>query len=225
MLRQAQHEVLGLGLIQGLSKDEAAKLTHYPAQRCVPGIDNHVVELAKPRDGADRARRSRSQSSMSDQPNKADTAGVLIPPPLIYLGAVALGFGLDAVLPIRFAAGGLDDALQYGVGGALMLIAFAIIAVGVTQFRRAGTNVAPIRPTTALVTHGIYALSRNPLYISLSLLMAGIAVAADRLWILVLLAPVLVVMRYGVIAREERYLERKFGETYRQYKARVRRWL
>ncbi len=156
---------------------------------------------------------------------RADTAGVLVRPPPLYLGAVALSFGLDFALPLRFAPGGLDDTLQYGVGGALMLVAFAIMAVGVTQFRRAGTNVPPTRPTTALVTRGLYALSRNPLYISLSLLMAGIALAADRAWILILLAPVLLIMRYGVIAREERYLERKFGDAYRAYKAKVRRWL
>ncbi len=154
-----------------------------------------------------------------------DTAGVLVRPPILYLGAVALGFGLDAGLPLRFATGGLEAPWRFGIGGGLILVSLLIMALGVTQFRKAGTNVPPTRPTTALVTHGIYALSRNPLYISLSLLMAGIAVAADRGWILILLAPVLVVMRYGVIAREERYLERKFGDAYRAYKTRVRRWL
>lgn len=166
-----------------------------------------------------------SATTLSHRPDSADTAGVLVRPPLLYAGAIALGFGLDAALPIRFAPGGLDDLMQYAIGGGLILIACATMAAGVAQFRRAGTNVPPTRPTTALVTTGLYALSRNPLYISLSLLMAGIAVAADRIWILILLAPVLLVMRYGVIAREERYLERKFGEAYRAYKARVRRWL
>lgn len=155
----------------------------------------------------------------------ADTAGVLVHPPLLYLGAVALGFALDAVLPLRFAADGLADGIQYGLGGALVALGFAIVATAAIQFRRANTNVPTNRPTMALVTTGLYAYSRNPIYLSLSLCQAGIAVAADRLWVLLLLGPVLVVMRYGVIAREERYLEHKFGRTYTDYKARVRRWL
>jgi protein-S-isoprenylcysteine O-methyltransferase Ste14 len=163
------------------------------------------------------------ESAMTDRP--ADTAGVLVHPPLLYLGAVALGFALDAILPLRFASGGLADGLQYGLGGALIALAFAIVATAAIQFRRANTNVPTNRPTTALVTTGLYAWSRNPIYVSLSLCQAGIAVAADRLWILLLLVPVLLVMRYGVIAREERYLERKFGRIYTDYKARVRRWL
>lgn len=157
--------------------------------------------------------------------SKADTAGVIVRPPLLYLGAAVLGALLDLVVPLRFASGGLNDGVQYGVGGGLILGGVMLMAAGISQFRRAGTNVPPTRPTTALVTNGVYALSRNPLYLSASLLMAGIAVTTDRAWILILLAPVLVVMRYGVIGREERYLERKFGEDYRAYKARVRRWL
>ncbi len=162
---------------------------------------------------------------MADLPIKSDNAGVLISPPVLYLGALALGFGLDAALPIRFAPSGLDDTLQYGVGGALIVIAATLAATAVMRFKRAGTNVPTYRPTTALVTHGVYALSRNPIYVALSLLIAGIAVTTDRVWLLILLAPALLVMRYGVIAREERYLERKFGDAYRTYKARVRRWI
>ncbi len=159
------------------------------------------------------------------QSDRADTAGVLISPPVLYLGALGLGFGLDAALPIRFAPSGLDDGLQYGLGGALIAVAGTLAATAMRQFRRAGTNVPTYRPTTALVTRGVYALSRNPIYVALSLLMAGIAVTTDRVWILIWLVPVLAIMRFGVIAREERYLERKFGAPYRAYKVRVRRWL
>jgi protein-S-isoprenylcysteine O-methyltransferase Ste14 len=154
-----------------------------------------------------------------------DSSGAVVKPPFLYLGALALGFGLDALLPLRFAVEGLNDTLQYVLGGGLILIAGTLAATAMLQFRRAGTNVPTWLPTTALVTNGIYGLSRNPIYVALSLLMAGIAVAVDRAWIVILLAPVLVVMRYGVIGREERYLERKFGDAYRAYKARVRRWL
>jgi protein-S-isoprenylcysteine O-methyltransferase Ste14 len=158
------------------------------------------------------------------QTAKPDVAGVIVHPPVLYLGATVAGVLLDLALPLRFAAGGLDDGLQYGIGGALIAVAITLMALGVSRFRRAGTNVPTNRPTTALVTDGIYALSRNPLYLSLSTLMAGIGVVTDRVWVLILLAPVLVVMRYGVIGREERYLERKFGQRYLDYKSRVRRW-
>jgi protein-S-isoprenylcysteine O-methyltransferase Ste14 len=96
--------------------------------------------------------------------------------------------------------------------------------VGFLQFRRAGTDVRPDQPTTALVTDGIYRYSRNPLYIAQALIYAGIALAADSLWALALLVPTLIVIRYGVIAREEAYLERKFSDDYRRYKTAVRRW-
>lgn len=93
------------------------------------------------------------------------------------------------------------------------------------MFRSARTSFDVRKPTTVLITDGPFRFSRNPGYLALSLLYAGIAVIADSLWVLALLAPALFVMHYGVIAREELYLERKFGSQYLEYKARVRRWL
>ena len=80
-------------------------------------------------------------------------------------------------------------------------------------------------PSTTVVTTGLYRLSRNPIYLGLAALYLGLAFAANSGWAVILLLPILAVMRYGVIAREERYLEAKFGDDYRAYKARVRRWL
>ncbi len=91
--------------------------------------------------------------------------------------------------------------------------------------RRAGTNVRPDQPTLALVFDGPFRFTRNPLYLAATGLYLGIALLVDALWPLLLLVPVLAVLRWGVVAREERYLEAKFGEPYRAYKARVRRWL
>jgi protein-S-isoprenylcysteine O-methyltransferase Ste14 len=99
------------------------------------------------------------------------------------------------------------------------------MAAALGRFRRAGTPVCTNRPTTALVTVGIYRRTRNPMYVALTLLYAGIALAADSFWALALLAPLLLLMRYGVIAREERYLAREFGARYLEYRAAVRRWL
>jgi len=90
---------------------------------------------------------------------------------------------------------------------------------------RAGTNVRPDRPATALVTGGPFRFSRNPLYVSLIALYLGITLLFDALWPLILLIPVLAFVHWGIVLREERYLELKFGDAYRDYKTRVRRWI
>ena len=156
---------------------------------------------------------------MTDTPR--DTAGVVVPPPLLFAGFLAAGFLLDAIWPTAL----LGYPWRFWVGGLLVLPGLLLMTAGVSRFKRAGTNVPTYRPTTALVTCGPYRYSRNPLYISLFLVYAGIAIVADNLWILALAVPLFLVMRYGVVAREERYLERKFGQAYLDYKAAVRRWL
>jgi len=93
------------------------------------------------------------------------------------------------------------------------------------EMRRAGTHVDPRQQVTALVTQGPFRLTRNPLYLSLTLLYAGIALMVNSLWAILLLPGALIMIRYGVINREERYLERTFGEQYLSYKAKVRRWV
>lgn len=152
--------------------------------------------------------------------NGTDTAGVIAPPPLIFAGFLALGLGLELVLP----AAVLPLGLRFPVGGAMIALAVAIVMAGFRAFGAAGTPVKPHEPTTAIATTGPFRYSRNPLYVSLALIHGGIAIAADSPWALATLAPSLIVIRYGVIAREERYLERKFGDGYLAYKARVRRW-
>jgi len=149
-----------------------------------------------------------------------DTAAVVAPPPLIYLAGLVVGLVLSAAVPAPFLARGAVSM----IGAVLIAAALSLALWGARTMRRAGTSVRPDVPTTALVTTGPFGLSRNPLYASLTLLYAGIAIAARSLWALLLLIVVLAVMRRGVIGREERYLERKFGADYLQYKARVRRW-
>ncbi|HEV8673882.1 MAG TPA: isoprenylcysteine carboxylmethyltransferase family protein [Methylomirabilota bacterium] len=110
--------------------------------------------------------------------------------------------------------------------GIALLAGWVIVSLpAILALRRAGTSVNPARPTTALVTWGPYRVTRNPLYVGLTMLYLGLTAWFNALWPLLLLPIVLVVMQRGVIVREERYLERKFGEEYRRYKARVRRWL
>ena len=119
----------------------------------------------------------------------------------------------------------LPETLADWIGVVFVL---ASIPIAITAFRamsRAQTSFDPRKPTTAIVTAGPFRYSRNPMYISLTLLYLGMALLINVLWILLLVVPLLVVMQRGVIAREEAYLERKFGEEYLSYKAQVRRWI
>jgi protein-S-isoprenylcysteine O-methyltransferase Ste14 len=150
-----------------------------------------------------------------------DRPGVIAPPPLIYLAALGLGFLLDALLP----SGSVPDALRWTLGPALVLAGIALQASFVVAFVRAKTNVDPYKPTKTIVTTGPYRLTRNPGYLGFTLFVAGIAVLAEALWIFAALALAVLVMDRGVIAREERYLERKFGEQYLSYKRSARRWI
>ena len=115
--------------------------------------------------------------------------------------------------------------MQWTVGGGLILIGVAIVAAGVGNFSRAATPVPSNQPVRALVTTGIHGWSRNPIYVGMLLLYAGIGIAARSPWVLIFALPLIIILRYGVVAREEAYLERRFGDAYRDYKARVRRWL
>ena len=150
-----------------------------------------------------------------------DAPGVIAKPPFIYLGFLALGLGLDWLWPYPL----LPETLRYTLGGALFALGLFLAVASIRQFRAAGTNFDTHKPATAILTDGPYGISRNPIYIGLTAAYAGIGIAVDAPWVWVLLLPTLVVMHYGVIAREERYLERKFGKEYLDYKARVRRWI
>ena len=150
----------------------------------------------------------------------SDTAGVITLPPLIYLFFLAVGLLADTFWPVAL----LPETVQYPLGGVLIVLGIAAVVASRRQFGRAETSIHTTQPTTAIVTDGLYGRTRNPIYLGLALIYAGIAIAADSIWALVLLVPTLIVVRYGVIGREERYLEAKFGEPYRAYMASVRRW-
>lgn len=153
-----------------------------------------------------------------------DNPGVIAPPPLIYAVPLIIGLMLHALFPIRLVHS-LPRMARVVLGSSLNGCALAIATLAFRAMRRAGTNVDPTQPTTALVVEGPFKLTRNPLYLSLALLYSGITILVNTLWAALLLPVILVVMRKGVIDREERYLERKFGEQYIRYKASVHRWI
>jgi len=145
---------------------------------------------------------------------------VLAPPPLIYLVPLALGLLLHRRYPFEVPGRTVTTVL-----GLACILAAAIVLPALLAFRRAATRPEPWRPATALVTEGPYRLSRNPMYLGFTLLYLGIALLAGSLWPLLFLPLVLLAMHFGVIVREEAYLERRFGDAYREYRRRVNRWL
>jgi protein-S-isoprenylcysteine O-methyltransferase Ste14 len=152
---------------------------------------------------------------------RADTAGVIAPPPLIYLGALGIGFGLDAAI----GKGSLPSTVARPIGAASIVAGVGLLRSFLGAFRRARTPVDPYTPSEAIVTDGPYQLTRNPAYLGMALTYAGIAIVANAPWALAPLPVAITVIDRGVIAREERYLERKFGTPYVDYRRRVRRWL
>jgi protein-S-isoprenylcysteine O-methyltransferase Ste14 len=158
------------------------------------------------------------------QVNETETAGVIARPPLLFLAALLLGFVWDRLLPLPFPVPG-TDLVHWIIGGSLSLIGLTLAVAGIRNFSRAGTPVQGNRPTRALVTSGIHGWTRNPIYLGMFLLYGGIGIAAQSPWVLMITLPLAITIRYGVVAREEAYLERRFGGAYRDYKSRVRRWL
>ena len=156
---------------------------------------------------------------MADEPR--DRPAIAAPPPLIYAGGLALGYLVE-----RFAPSAMfpDPVGQYS-GWLLIFIGILVMVLGLLAFHRARTPVNPYASTTALVTDGPFRFSRNPLYLALTAIYLGATVLLDSLWPVLFLPGVLWLMHWGVILREERYLERKFGDDYLEYKAKVGRWL
>lgn len=152
----------------------------------------------------------------------ADTANVIVPPPIAWALAVLAGLALHWLMPLPF----LTAAVSAGwLGATVFVLALALVAWAITTMTRAGSNVPTSLPTTTIVETGPYRFTRNPIYLGMVLGLIGLALAFNSLWLLLALVPFALVIRYGVIAREEAYLERRFGDVYRRYRARVRRWL
>ena len=158
---------------------------------------------------------------MADEDDGADVA---IKPPFLFLGALALGCLLSLVIPLgtRLAS---PNGQALAVGLTFVALGFVLATFSARAFRIAGTDVVPGRPSDGLVTYGPYTITRNPIYIGLILVYFGLAIVMTSLWVLLLLIPVQMILQRGVVLPEEAYLERKFGDAYRKYKARVPRWL
>lgn len=150
-----------------------------------------------------------------------ETAGVKLPPPLLYAAGVLAGLGLDRVAPLAPPPG----AWALAAGIALLLAGIALDAWAIVTMLRKHTTLLPWGGASHLVTRGPFRISRNPIYLGYALEQAGIALMLGSWWALLLVAPVVLLMGWLVIPREEAHLSRVFGDEYARYRARVRRWI
>jgi protein-S-isoprenylcysteine O-methyltransferase Ste14 len=152
---------------------------------------------------------------------------VIARPIRLFPAALLIGFGLDHLLPIPLLLSKTGVARSIGVviAGALILAGIALFAAGTRNFSRAATPIPTNQPARVLVTTGIHGRTRNPIYLGFFLMYVGIGIGALSAWTLALTVPIAIAVRYGVVAREEAYLEQRFGDAYSAYKARVRRWV
>ena len=162
-----------------------------------------------------------TNAPVTDTFDGVDAPDVLTFPSVIFAIFFVMGYVTDLAFPV--ALGWADGRMV--VGGGFIAASIALVGWAVSRFIRAKTHVDVRQPATIIVTDGPYRLSRNPMYLAASLLYGGVTIILAMPWTLVLLIPCLITLRQGVILREERYLDRKFGDTYRAYKSRVRRWI
>ena len=147
--------------------------------------------------------------------------GIRIPPPVFYVAGLAIGLGLDYLWPTPF----LSKFVRYAIGSALVLVSVLIIVPVLVRFRRTRTPFDVRKAASALITDGPYRFSRNPSYVSLTLLYLGIGIVLNNVWIIALAVAVVLVIDLWVVRREEQHLAAKYGQQYQRYKAAVRRWL
>jgi protein-S-isoprenylcysteine O-methyltransferase Ste14 len=142
-------------------------------------------------------------------------------PPFIFLISLVSGTVIHLVVPLRF----FPVTLAVPLGVPLVGVAIVLFSYSVAKFRAAGTPVPAREPTTTIVRTGPYRFSRNPIYLAFSLFQLGIAMWVNSVWLLATLVGAVALVNFVVIPIEERYLERKFGVQYLDYKVCVRRWL
>ncbi|MBL4906849.1 MAG: isoprenylcysteine carboxylmethyltransferase family protein [Sneathiella sp.] len=160
-------------------------------------------------------------SEETSDPQKIDHPGVKIPPPLCYLAFLIIGIFVSS----DWLNGNIGSLYQLIAGAVFVVAGLLILIPEALHHKKVGSNVEPWKPTTTIIDTGLYAYSRNPIYVGMTISYLGFTLASWSLAALLLLPLCLLIIRYHVIGREEAYLEGKFGDEYLDYKTRVRRWI
>jgi len=148
---------------------------------------------------------------------------VKFPPPLLYLGMILLGWFLDYALQLPEMP--LSDRLQYMLGALIVLLGIAVNIPAVLKFKANDENVIPWTGSETIIVSGVYRFTRNPMYLGMSLISLGIAMLAGSYAMVGTALLASVIIDRLVIVREEHYLEKRFGQSYADYKRQVRRWI
>jgi protein-S-isoprenylcysteine O-methyltransferase Ste14 len=154
-------------------------------------------------------------------PPGEDRPGVPIAPPLLFVLPIVASLVLEWLVPTSFVHG----AFRWILGALFFVAGVALNVIGFVTQKRAGTDPIPFNPSTRIVAHGLYRFTRNPMYIGFALCALGLAILVNSAWMLLAVPVGFILIDRTVVTREERYLERKFGEEYLAYKRRVRRWI
>jgi protein-S-isoprenylcysteine O-methyltransferase Ste14 len=150
-------------------------------------------------------------------------ARVRFPPPLVFLSGLLLGVAIDryvAAAPIP-----IDRSIRIGLGVFMALCGIGLLASSRLHFTRTGQSVIPWKPTPELIFQGPYTFTRNPMYVGMTLLQIGLGIALNNRWIAAFAVPALLIVHFIAVLPEEKYLSEKFGDSYRAYLGRVRRYL
>jgi protein-S-isoprenylcysteine O-methyltransferase Ste14 len=152
-----------------------------------------------------------------------DRPAIIAPPPLLGLACIAAGFIAARFKPLPFVPG--PALVRIAIAIVLFLVPVAIIVVARRELIKHKEHPNPYRATSAIVSTGIYRFSRNPIYVAFLFVVLATAVAANNAWLLLSIVALFVILQFGTIRAEERYLSDKFGAEYDDYRRRVRRWI
>jgi protein-S-isoprenylcysteine O-methyltransferase Ste14 len=158
-----------------------------------------------------------------EAPLVKDRAAVIAPPPLLTVFAIGAGLLADHFVPIAIVPG--IGATRFVLFGFLLLVAATFIFSGLAQLMTHHEHPSPYKPTVAIVAGGIYRFTRNPIYVGFIIIGVAIAVVVNTVWLLLASIALFLALHFGVVKAEERYLSAKFGDTYDDYRRRVRRWI
>ena len=150
-----------------------------------------------------------------------DSSGVTIPPPIVYFVCILIGLGLNYFWSFSF----FPQSIQGPIGYTIIALSILLFGLILREFSKSNTSTDYRKSTATIISSGPFYYSRNPVYLSLTMLNIGIAFVVDSFWIIIMTIPAVLIIHYAVILKEETYLIKKFGDEYRRYMSSVRRWI